>query len=53
MKRIFVIAILALHAIGCGGSNETILPTDKLSAEQIEKVKAEDKAVADAEGGRK
>ncbi len=53
MKRFFVIAILVMHAIGCGGSNETVLPTDKLTAEQIEKVKAEDKAVSDEEGGRK
>ncbi len=53
MKSILVIAILLMCTLGCGGSSETILPTDKLTPEQIEKVKAEDKAVADEEGGRK
>jgi len=53
MKRILVVAVLLMCTVGCGGSGETILPTDKLTQEQIEKVKAEDKAVADEEGGRK
>lgn len=53
MKRFLLLAIFCSHFVGCGGSGETILPTDKLTAEQIEAVKAEDKAVADEEGGRK
>ncbi len=53
MKRFFIVAVLVILAAGCGSNGETILPTDKLTAEQIEKVKAEDKAVADEEGGRK
>lgn len=53
MKRFLLIASLIAYCSGCGGSSETILPTDKLTPEQIEKVKAEDKAVADEEGGRK
>ncbi len=53
MKKILIAAILSLHCLGCGGSGETIIPTDKLTAEQNEKVKAEDKAIADEEGGRK
>ncbi len=53
MKKLLIIAVLSIHSLGCGGSGETILPTDKLTPEQIEKIKAEDKAVADEEGGRK
>ena len=53
MKKIFIAIAISLHCLGCGGSTETIIPTDKLTPEQIEKIKAEDKAVADEEGGRK
>ena len=52
MKKFLLIALLSSTVLGCG-SGETILPTDKLTPEQIEKIKAEDKAVAEEEGGRK
>lgn len=47
------VATLVLTAclVGCGGSKETILPTDPLSAEQIEAIKQEDDAIADDEMG--
>lgn len=53
MKQFLVLLVLVVNVVGCGGSGETVLPTDKLTQEQIEKVKAEDKSVADEEGGRK
>jgi hypothetical protein len=36
-------------AIGCSGSTEIIIPKDELTAEQIEKIRAEDKAIEDEE----
>jgi hypothetical protein len=35
--------------LGCGGSNEIVLPTDKLTPEQIEQIKKDDAKVADEE----
>ena len=40
---------ILLQVIGCSGSTEIIIPKDELTAEQIEKVKAEDQAVEDEE----
>jgi photosystem II stability/assembly factor-like uncharacterized protein len=52
MKKSLLLWSVAIFCVGCG-NQETVIPTDKLTQEQIEKVKAEDKAVAAEEGGRK
>jgi len=49
MGRLVVLALVGVGFIGCGGSNEIILPTDKLTPEQIEQVKKDDAKVADEE----
>lgn len=51
--RILVLIMLAVALIGCGGSNETIIPTDKLTDEQNAAVKAEDEAIEDEESNSK
>lgn len=48
--RVFVLIMLAVIFTGCGGSNDTIIPTDKLTDEQNAAVKAEDEAIEDEEG---
>jgi uncharacterized protein YcfL len=52
MNKLILLALLSLCCVGCS-NQETVIPTGKLTQEQIEKVKAEDKAVAAEEGGRK
>ena len=51
MKKIFGLAMFSLlfATIGCGGSNEAIMPSSALTEEQKAAVKAEDAAVADEE----
>jgi uncharacterized protein YcfL len=51
MNKFLLLALVMFGCVGCG-SQETVIPTDKLSQEQIEKVKAEDKAIAAEEGAR-
>lgn len=54
LRKLFAtLFILLAVTTGCTGSQETILPTDPLSAEQQEAIKAEDAAVADEEGGER
>ena len=35
--------------VGCGGKSEIVLPTDKLTPEQLEQIKKDDAKVADEE----
>ena len=51
MKKLLltVLVILVLKGIGCGGSNEAIMPTTPLTDEQKAAVKAEDAAIEDEE----
>ena len=44
-----VLVVLVLKGIGCGGSNEAIIPTTELTDEQKAAVKAEDAAIEDEE----
>ncbi|MCE2801124.1 MAG: hypothetical protein LW724_16435 [Planctomycetaceae bacterium] len=46
---IFCLLTALCLAIGCSGSTEIIIPKDELTAEQIEKIRAEDKAIEDEE----
>lgn len=48
--RVSILVLLAVSCAGCGGSSETILPTDKLTDEQNAAVKLEDEAVEEEEG---
>ena len=48
--RVFVLIMLAAIFTGCGGSKDTIIPTDKLTDEQNAAVKAEDEAIEEEEG---
>lgn len=52
LKKIVLITLFVNAVVGCTGSQETILPTDPLSPEQIEAIKAEDQAIDDEEGGQ-
>lgn len=47
--RLLVCLSVALTLVGCGQSNEAIIPTNELTPEQIAAVKAEDSAVEDEE----
>jgi hypothetical protein len=51
MKKFLALVLLVLvfKAVGCGGSNEAIIPTTPLTDEQKAAVKAEDQAVEDEE----
>ena len=51
MRRTIVcVALLfGMSFLGCGGSNEIKLPTDKLTAEQEAQIKKDDERVADEE----
>ncbi len=51
MKRIGIAVTLlfGMTFIGCGGSNEIQLPTDKLTDEQLAQIKKDDAKVADEE----
>lgn len=49
MVRLVVLASMGMVFMGCGGSNEIVLPTDKLTPEQIEQIKKDDAKVADEE----
>jgi hypothetical protein len=51
MKKFLALVLLALvlKSVGCGGSNEAIIPTTPLTDEQKAAVKAEDQAVEDEE----
>lgn len=54
LRKLFATAFVLLAVTaGCTGNQETILPTDPLSPEQQEAIKAEDSAVADEEGGER
>ena len=44
------ILLLGITLVGCTGSQETILPTDQPTPEQIEAMHAEDRAVEEEEG---
>ncbi|QDV25404.1 hypothetical protein [Aureliella helgolandensis] len=45
-----LLLLLALASVGCTGSQETILPTDQPTPEQIEAMHAEDRAIEEEEG---
>ncbi len=51
MKQLMVFAVLVvgMTCLGCGGSSEIILPTDKLTVEQEAQIKKDDAKVADEE----
>ncbi len=51
MKSMYfcVALVLATTLLGCGGSREIVLPTDKLTPEQEAKIKIEDKNIDDEE----
>lgn len=51
MRKFIALFLFALvfNVVGCGGSNEAIIPTTELTEEQKAAVKAEDDAVADEE----
>jgi hypothetical protein len=51
MKKIigFTMFGLLLATVGCGGSNQAIMPSSALTDEQKAAIKAEDAAVADEE----
>lgn len=44
-----VLLVLVIKSVGCGGSNEAIMPTTPLTDEQKAAVKAEDAAIEDEE----
>lgn len=47
----FPVCLLIILALsGCGGG-ETILPTDELTAEQLEQIQREDASIEDEEEG--
>lgn len=47
--QLFALLILTTTLAGCGGSGETIIPSDKLTPEQEAAVALEDEAVEDEE----
>ncbi len=51
MKKFGMVATLlfGMSIVGCGGSNEIKLPTDKLTDEQLAQIKKDDAKVADEE----
>ena len=51
MRRtsVSVALLIGMSFLGCGGSNEILLPTDKLTAEQEAQIKKDDERVADEE----
>ena len=44
-----ILLIFVLSAIGCGGPGETIINSEKMTAEQIEQMAADDLSVEDEE----
>lgn len=49
MVRLVILGVVGMVFVGCGGSSEIVLPTDKLTPEQIEQIKKDDAKVADEE----
>ena len=51
LKRIqwALVGCLLFSVVGCGGSNEAIIPTTELTDEQKAAIKVEDDSVADEE----
>lgn len=49
MVRVVILGLVGMVFVGCGGSNEIVLPTDKLTPEQLEQIKKDDAKVADEE----
>ncbi len=47
--RLLVLGLVGMVLVGCGGSTEIVLPTDKLTPEQVEQIKKDDAKVADEE----
>ncbi len=50
--RSFTLLCSVCAVLGCGGSNQTILPIDKPTPEQIAATQAEDAAIAEEEGAQ-
>jgi len=51
MRRtsVYVVLLMGMSILGCGGSDEIQLPTDKLTPEQEAQIKKDDDRVADEE----
>ncbi|GIW96924.1 MAG: hypothetical protein KatS3mg111_0257 [Pirellulaceae bacterium] len=49
----FVCSLVLISVGGCGSSNEAILPSTELTAEQVEAMKQEDAAVEEEESGNR
>ena len=49
IRSLILLCILAVCTLGCSSSTAPILPSGELTPEQLEKIKAEDRAVEDEE----
>ncbi len=49
IQSLILLSLLAVCSLGCSSSTGPILPSGELTAEQLEKIKAEDRAVEDEE----
>ncbi|MBU6173863.1 MAG: hypothetical protein KGQ60_08670 [Planctomycetes bacterium] len=49
LPRILLVAFMTISIVGCGGSNEAIIPKDALTEEQKAAIKADDQRIADEE----
>jgi hypothetical protein len=49
IQSLILLCLLAVCSLGCSSSSGPILPSGELTPEQLEKIKAEDRAVEDEE----
>jgi hypothetical protein len=49
IQSLILLSLVAVCLLGCSSSSGPILPSGELTAEQLEKIKAEDRAIEDEE----
>lgn len=49
IQSLILLSLVAGCSLGCSSSSGPILPSGELTAEQLEKIKAEDRAIEDEE----